>query len=321
MLISLVLARHRLIAKLLAFISSFVLSHATASAAKSADAASEPHDSAPDVKVIARREGEATHFFVENKELCEVTMTFQMHLVNLISSSTLPCTATFPAGKTTEAFMLTPTSTDAKWEYSYTNYYKLGSSCAVHDDSAVYQLPFAAGTKYKVTQGYNGSYSHKGSNLYAIDWQMPEGTPVFAARGGIVVKVRDDSDKGGGSIKFDKYNNYVLIRHDDGTLGHYCHLKRNGVVVQPGQAVRAGQLIAHSGNTGFSSGPHLHFSVFKTKDGKERISIPVKFRTADDEVAVTLKEGRKYRAASAAPIVVTAQKATAAMPLQGTIGQ
>jgi murein DD-endopeptidase MepM/ murein hydrolase activator NlpD len=321
MLISILLARRTLIAKSLAFISSLLLSNATSSA-KSVENTSEPHDAAPDVSVLAKREGEETHFLVQNKELCEITMTFQMHLVNLNSTTTLPYTATFPPGKTSEAFTLIPTSADARWEYSYTNYYKLGSSCAVHDDSAVYELPFAPGSKYKVTQGYNGSYSHKGSNLYAIDWQMPEGTPVFAARGGIVVKVRDDSDKGGGSIKFDKYNNYVLIRHDDGTLGHYCHLKKGGVCVRPGQMVRSGQLIAHSGNTGFSSGPHLHFSVFKTKDGKERISLPVKFHTADDVLAVTLKEGKRYRAASMPAVEMTARKQPAiTAAVQSTIGE
>jgi murein DD-endopeptidase MepM/ murein hydrolase activator NlpD len=146
-----------------------------------------------------------------------------------------------------------------------------------------------------VTQGYHGSYSHKGSNEYAIDWQMPEGTPVFAARGGLVVKVKDDSNTGGSSMKYDPFNNYVLIRHNDGTLGHYCHLKKNGVTVKPGEMVKAGQLIAHSGNTGFSSGAHLHFSVFKTKDGRERISLPVKFQTADGK-PVTLVEGKRYTA-------------------------
>jgi murein DD-endopeptidase MepM/ murein hydrolase activator NlpD len=85
-----------------------------------------------------------------------------------------------------------------------------------------------------------------------------------------------------------------LIRHDDGTLGHYCHLQKGGVYVRPGERVVVGQRIARSGNTGFSSGAHLHFSVFKTKDGRERVSIPVKFRTSDGH-AVTLEEGRRYR--------------------------
>jgi murein DD-endopeptidase MepM/ murein hydrolase activator NlpD len=124
---------------------------------------------------------------------------------------------------------------------------------------------------------------------------MPEGTLVHAARGGVVVRVKDDSDKGGASINYDPFNNYVLIRHEDGTLGHYCHLRKDGVLVKPGQTVAAGDVIAHSGNTGFSSGPHLHFCVFKAKDGRSRISIPVKFRTGQDK-AITLTSGHSYRA-------------------------
>lgn len=258
-------------------------------------------DRAPAVKVTTSREGGCTHFYVENDELCEITMSFDVGMQNLTSTAKFPYTATFPGNKTTEAFVLTPEDKDASWEYSYTNYYKLGSSCAQHDDSVLYRLPYAPGSRFKVTQGYNGSFSHKGSNLYAIDWQMPEGTPVFAAREGLVVKIKDDSNIGGSSMKFDPYNNYVLIRHPDGTLGHYCHLKKGGVTVKPGQYVKAGDLIAHSGTTGFSSGPHLHFSVFKTRDGKERISLPVKFEIADGKAA-TLVEGRRYTA----PLVQTA---------------
>lgn len=250
-------------------------------------------ESLPAVKVTTKCEDGVTHFYVENKELCEITMTFGLDLSNMKGNVEFPFTATFPAQEVTEAFSLTPTVAGGEWEYSYTNYFKLGSSCARHDDSYVYHLPYAAGCKFKVTQGYNGSFSHRGSNLYAIDWQMPEGTPVCAARGGVVVKIKDDSSIGGSSIKYDPYNNYVLIRHDDGTLGHYCHLKKGGVCVKPGERVQVGKQIALSGNTGFSSGAHLHFSVFKTKDGRERISIPVKFRTADG-AAATLVEGRRY---------------------------
>jgi murein DD-endopeptidase MepM/ murein hydrolase activator NlpD len=246
------------------------------------------------VKVTTQRDaGGTTRFTVENSELSEVTMTFDFNTVNLKSDVTFPYTATFKPGET-EAFTLTPINTNVQWDYSFTNYYKLGSSVAVPDDY-VYSLPYAPGTTHRITQGYNGKYSHQGSNKYAIDWQMPQGTPVCAARGGLVVKVKDDSDLGGGNIKFDPFNNFVLIRHDDGTLGHYCHLKKGGVKVHPGQIVKAGDVIALSGSTGFSSGPHLHFCVFMTKDGKQRISIPVKYRVANGE-AITLVEGEKYRA-------------------------
>jgi murein DD-endopeptidase MepM/ murein hydrolase activator NlpD len=195
----------------------------------------------------------------------------------------------------TEAFFLTPDEPEAKWTFSYTNYFKLGSHCARHDDSCVYLLPYGPGEKYPVTQGYDGQFSHKGSNRYATDWKMPEGTLVRAARAGLVVRTKDDSNKGGGSIKYDRHNNYVLIRHEDGTLAHYCHLQKNGCLVKPGQSVTAGQPIARSGNTGFSSGPHLHFCVFKAKNGRERESLPVHFKTAADH-AVTLLEDHSYRA-------------------------
>jgi murein DD-endopeptidase MepM/ murein hydrolase activator NlpD len=255
------------------------------------------------------REGNSTHFLVENKELCDVTMTFEMNLVNLKADVAFPYTGTFPPGQVTEALTVSAINPEAKWEYSYTNFYKIGSNCARHDDSYIYQLPYAPGTKFHVTQAYNGSFSHKGSNRYAIDWEMPEGTPVFAARGGLVVRIRDNSNTGGASLKFDRFNNYVLIRHNDGTLGHYCHLQQGGCVVKVGQPVKAGDLLAHSGNTGFSSGPHLHFCVFRTKDGKDRESIPVRFKTADSE-ALTIVSGRTYRAAKLPPTATTAKVAS-----------
>ena len=259
-----------------------------------------------------------THFLVENHELCEITMTFEMGLVNLRGSSGFPLTMTFPPQELTEAFTLSPIDPGGKWEYSYTNYYKLGSQCAKHNDSYLYQLPYAPGAAFRVTQSYNGSFSHKGSNKFAIDWKMPEGTPVYAARGGLVVKVKDDSNTGGDSMKFDPFNNYVLVRHDDGTLAHYCHLQQGGCQVHPGQRVQAGEFIARSGNTGFSSGPHLHFCVFKTRNGRERESIPVKFKTAN-ETAVTLRTGRNYKAGDVTRVV--ASDNTAGRGHQGGAGQ
>jgi murein DD-endopeptidase MepM/ murein hydrolase activator NlpD len=204
---------------------------------------------------------------------------------------------------------------------SFTNYYKLGSNVAVHDDTTVYQLPYLPGDRFTVTQGFNGTYSHKGSNKYAIDWKMPEGTLVCAARGGTVVKAKNDSNQGGASIKFDRFNNYVLIRHDDGTLAHYCHLKKDSVTVKPGQRVTTGEVIARSGNTGFSSGPHLHFCVFKTKDGRMRQSLPVRFRTST-ETAVFLKESERYRAADLEKVQVSVKSTpqTAQTQAQGGVG-
>jgi murein DD-endopeptidase MepM/ murein hydrolase activator NlpD len=123
----------------------------------------------------------------------------------------------------------------------------------------------------------------------------------------VVAKVKDDSSKGGGDRKYENHANYVLVRHDDGTLGNYAHLAKGGVKVVVGQRVDAGELIALSGNTGFSSGAHLHFSVFKTRDGKGRVSIPVKFETSDDS-AITLVEGKTYRSSPVRPGAIVAVK-------------
>ena len=262
------------------------------------------------VRVVTHRDGDVTRFFVENQERGEVTMTFDFDLTNLKPSKEFPLTATVPANGTTEIFSLAPVNPDEPWDFSFTNRYNLGSADAVHDDSYCYSLPYAAGRSYRVSQGYDGKYSHKGSNRYAVDWEMPEGTPVHATRGGLVVKVKDDSDQGGGDVSFDPFNNYVLVRHSDGTLGQYCHLQKGGAAVHEGDVIKDGDIIAHSGNTGFSTGPHLHFTVYKMKNGKERESIPVKFRTSADG-AVTLQAGRKYTA----PATYSSQTAAAASPL------
>src|SRR5262249_3267710 len=119
-------------------------------------------DPAPTVRLMTCKEGEVTHFCVQNDELCEITMTFEMGLDNLRGTVAFPCTITLPARTQTEAFCLYPIEEGRKWEYGYTNYYKLGSSTAIHDNSCVYQLPYAPGSKFKVTQGYNGKFSHKG---------------------------------------------------------------------------------------------------------------------------------------------------------------
>ena len=125
------------------------------------------------ILVTTRREAGVTRFFVENFELSEVTVTFDLALANLKGNVSFPHTATFSPGGVTEAFEIAPVDPEERWEYSFTNYYKLGSNCAVHDDSYPYRLPYAAGESFRVSQGYNGTFSHKGSNQYAIDWRMP----------------------------------------------------------------------------------------------------------------------------------------------------
>ncbi|MDB4534797.1 M23 family metallopeptidase [Vicingaceae bacterium] len=117
---------------------------------------------------------------------------------------------------------------------------------------------------------------------------MEEGTSVCAARDGIVLSVKEDSDRHGKTIKYIDYGNYVTIYHKDGSMADYFHIKKNGSKVKVGDKVVAGQVIALSGNTGWSSGPHLHFQVYGFDEDMELKSIPTKFKVEGGKTA-TLK--------------------------------
>lgn len=135
-------------------------------------------------------------------------------------------------------------------------------------------LPLRSGTRTRVTQGFQGYLSHNGSERFAVDLSLPEGTPVLAGRGGRVLAVKDDSQRGCAQDSCVNLANYVAIDHGDGTIGHYYHLLYRSVMVKAGDAVCPGQQIALSGNTGKSTGPHLHFAV----DDLFGRSLPLSFR-------------------------------------------
>ncbi|MNY14137.1 Murein DD-endopeptidase MepM [compost metagenome] len=135
-----------------------------------------------------------------------------------------------------------------------------------------YPLPWRGGP-FRISQGANGPYSHFGpKSRYAIDIAMPEGTPIIAARGGVVVKT-ENRQSGRGT---DASGNFVRVLHDDGTMGVYLHLKKGSVCVREGQRVTVGSALALSGNTGNSTGPHLHF-VVQRNTGLGLVSIPYQF--------------------------------------------
>ncbi|WP_455823276.1 peptidoglycan DD-metalloendopeptidase family protein [Pseudomonas graminis] len=135
-----------------------------------------------------------------------------------------------------------------------------------------YPLPWRGGP-FRLSQGANGSFSHTDAkSRYALDIAMPEGTPIIAARSGTVVKT-ENNQVGRGS---DASGNFVRVRHDDGTQGVYLHLKQGSVSVRPGQRVVVGSSLGLSGNTGNSSGPHLHFVVQQSTEAG-LVSIPYEF--------------------------------------------
>jgi murein DD-endopeptidase MepM/ murein hydrolase activator NlpD len=156
-------------------------------------------------------------------------------------------------------------------------------------------LPFEEGRKVFVGQGFKGSFSHGGEQKYAIDWTVPVGTSVHAARGGLVVAAESRYSRGGPSPDFLNAVNYIVVMHEDGTSGNYLHFKKDGLAVRIGDNVSAGQLIGYSGNTGFSTEPHLHFNVYKATDEWESDSIKIRFTTEEGH-NIILKEGKAYTA-------------------------
>jgi murein DD-endopeptidase MepM/ murein hydrolase activator NlpD len=155
-------------------------------------------------------------------------------------------------------------------------YFNLETGVTGNLDSFVYQLPFKEGTSHKVVQGYGGMFSHK--HKAALDFSMPEGTPVYAARGGVIYSTKDDSDEGGPFSKYEGKANYIIIQHDDKSFGCYWHLRKNGVVVKKGR-VNKGQLIGYSGSTGFVLRPHLHFAVKRRLNYEKDSFVRTKFET------------------------------------------
>jgi murein DD-endopeptidase MepM/ murein hydrolase activator NlpD len=159
------------------------------------------------------------------------------------------------------------------------------------DSSYVYALPYEKGKSRFLIQGYNSMFSHR--NRLAYDFKMKKGSLVTAARGGVVVRVEQGFTKGGVGKKFYRKANQVIILHNDGSQAYYGHLLHNGALVQVGDSVKQGQVIAKSGSTGYSALPHLHLIVWGPTPNGGRSQLPVRFNTKKG--VRYLKPGKWYR--------------------------
>jgi murein DD-endopeptidase MepM/ murein hydrolase activator NlpD len=135
-----------------------------------------------------------------------------------------------------------------------------------NDTSYVYWLPYMPGKKFFLVQAANSHMSHK--DELSLDFKMKKGSQICAAREGVVIEVKKDSDKGGLKDEYLSQGNHIIIQHNDGSIAQYWHLDKDGAYVNVGDTVQKGQLIGLSGNTGYTAFPHLHFQV-KDKTGKQ----------------------------------------------------
>ena len=234
-------------------------------------------------KMVSMRQGGLKHkpshlFFNHYHGPAEIEISLS-DAINVESDPPLPARIVLPGQ--TERRLVSLEAESPRRGFQYRLAYALvpGPPTTRLPDDLDYYPPFPAGREFAISQGLDDATTHnKPGNHYAVDIAMPEGTPVLAARSGVVMDMEDDFHGGGKQQqRYLDRANHVRIVHDDGSMAVYAHLQPNSVRIQPGARVPAGTWIANSGNTGFSSGPHLHF-VIQLNVGMSLESLPFRFR-------------------------------------------
>ncbi len=214
---------------------------------------------------------------------------------NVVTYPDLPEVFVLPASAERELLTIGPLDERRSWRYRLQTETVLGDPGARHAPDRAYRPPFAPGESFVIGQAFGGEFSHsEPASYHAVDISMPIGTPIHAAREGVVMdQARWFHGAGSNRDYHGQRANFIRILHDDGTMAVYAHLDYDGVRVQPGQRVRRGQLIGKSGNTGFSTGPHLHFVIQKNRD-MALVSVPFEFES--DNGPLTPHQGMRLEA-------------------------
>ncbi|WP_159468195.1 M23 family metallopeptidase [Dyadobacter sp. 3J3] len=247
-----------------------------------------------ELRVFVERKKNGYILYADNNAFCPVSMALDLNLVNLRFSKGRKKIFVIP--EKTEKFMLGeldaiyPSMPD---KFSYNFYSSLGNINNIrYDEEYEYGLPFLKNKEYYLVQGYQGSFSHQNDN--ALDFIMAEGTEITAVREGVVIKVVQSNTGSCLREECKKMHNYILIYHSDGTIANYSHLIQNGSKVSAGDIVKKGEVIGLSGNTGFSSGPHLHFSCSVILGVEKYQTIRTKFRIDGGNKSEYLQEKNRY---------------------------
>ena len=234
-----------------------------------------PEDSEYEVKIINRGTQESPIFYAVNRYHGPVEIFMDVtQRSNIVIEPEWPKIYVIPANSDVLLATVKPKHKHMSWSFQYNVGSTLGDPSAVHDPNTAYKLPFVGNKHYYISQAFNGEFSHFGDqNQYALDIAMPEGSDVLAARAGVVMDIAADFYDGGVDASKMHRGNYIRILHDDGSMAIYAHLQLESVVVARGQRIESQQKIAQSGNTGFTSGPHLHFAV-QVNAGLKLKSVP-----------------------------------------------
>jgi len=213
-------------------------------------------------KVKAIKKNNQVFFYAINNNYCPYQVIVEIYdTINIETQVTLPFYAEIPPQSDSLFLFKVKTTNPEKPDVIYHYSYSFGKQEIKPDKNYHYLMPFQHGTSHFVAQSYFGKFSHKG--VHAIDFKMKQGTPICAARGGVVIAMREDSNLGGKTSAYARDANYIRIYHEDGTYASYLHLMQEGSLVEIGDVVKAGEIIAYAGNTGWSTMAHLHFEVRK----------------------------------------------------------
>jgi hypothetical protein len=221
-----------------------------------------------------KRSARGASVSVESRCHVPATLDLMFHsLINLVPDRERPIRVFLQPGEIQPFVDLRVKQAGADWRYGVEYLHAPGRLPARHDDAARYAFPYGGSEPRLCVQGEHGRMSHWGR--IAFDFVMPVGTPVLAAREGIVFATIDGFDEGQPEAEFQQRVNLVVVLHADDTVARYGHLRR-GIPVSEGDRVVTGQLLGYSGNSGYSTGPHLHFEVdVPEMHGVE--SIPIRF--------------------------------------------
>jgi murein DD-endopeptidase MepM/ murein hydrolase activator NlpD len=237
------------------------------------------HAGSSTLRISVERTDDAASTRIAAVNDCLCVATFQISIVHS-SFADIPDGAEYSArleARTKQILVRGTRSGTEKQDLRYSVKVGLGDPGAVHRPPSAYRVPFGVGSTFMVSQAYPATLTHTTpDSQYAVDIALPDGTPVYAAREGTVINARHDSFRGAASPVMMDQANVVEILHDDGTIAIYAHLHWDSIRVHIGERVARGEYLANSGNTGFTSGPHLHFAVVRN-GGVENISIPVQF--------------------------------------------
>jgi murein DD-endopeptidase MepM/ murein hydrolase activator NlpD len=250
----------------------------------------------PAVNLLQRSEENGIALIAQNTYFAPVQIAFRLRPIENVSADTKRSgLMTLPARSETELVVVGKSVDSVDLRFDSDFQFIPGEPGVLHRPSQPYRLPYALSTAARVSQAYPVVKTHSDpGSQYAIDFAMPIGTDVFAAREGVIIEVASDFFEAGTDYETDGPRaNIVRVLHDDGTMALYVHLNWNSIRVVPGQRVRRGEYLADSGNTGFSTGPHLHF-VVQRNEGGALVAVPLEFGGASGPI--TLVTGETYTA-------------------------